>query len=99
MSGHTTNLRLKLPIACVFLQFLTILLFALFIQYDAETSAKLWHEELALRNKSHLQNEFYLRYPSEYSLVLFYFVSIPLSSQESKLLTKIKTSRGGNTER
>nr|XP_028566456.1 ammonium transporter Rh type B isoform X3 [Podarcis muralis] len=64
MSGHTTNLRLKLPIACVFLQFLTILLFTLFVQYDAETSAKLWHEELALRNKSHLQNEFYLRYPS-----------------------------------
>nr|XP_034955006.1 ammonium transporter Rh type B isoform X1 [Zootoca vivipara] len=64
MSGITTNLRLKLPIACLFLQFLTILLFALFVQYDAETSSNLWHDELALRNKSHLQNEFYMRYPS-----------------------------------
>ncbi|XP_015273611.1 PREDICTED: ammonium transporter Rh type B [Gekko japonicus] len=64
MSGHTTNLRLKLPLFCVFLQFLTILLFATFVCYDNQTSAKLWHEEQKVRNKSHPDHEFYLRYPS-----------------------------------
>ncbi|XP_063172882.1 ammonium transporter Rh type B [Candoia aspera] len=64
MSGHTTNLRVKLPLLCAFLQLLTILLFAFFIQYDSHTSPKLWHEEMQLHSKGHLDNEFYPRYPS-----------------------------------
>ncbi|XP_077181645.1 ammonium transporter Rh type B isoform X3 [Paroedura picta] len=64
MSGHTTNLRLKLPLLCLVLQLLTILLFAIFVCYDDQTSARLWHEKLKHHNKSHLDHEFYLRYPS-----------------------------------
>ncbi|KAL8184324.1 UNVERIFIED_CONTAM: hypothetical protein K2H54_013486 [Gekko kuhli] len=44
--------------------FLTIVLFAIFVCYDDQTSAKLWHDEQKVRNKSHLDHEFYLRYPS-----------------------------------
>ncbi|KAG6930161.1 Rh family B glycoprotein [Chelydra serpentina] len=64
MSGHTTNLRLKLPAICFLLQLLTILLFAVFVRYDRETSARLWHEELNHHNKSNRDNDFYFRYPS-----------------------------------
>ncbi|EMP31328.1 Ammonium transporter Rh type B-B [Chelonia mydas] len=64
MSGHTTNLRLKLPAICFLLQLFTIILFALFVRYDQETSARLWHEELSHHNKSNRDNDFYFRYPS-----------------------------------
>ncbi|XP_043357949.1 ammonium transporter Rh type B [Dermochelys coriacea] len=64
MSGHTTNLRLKLPAICFLLQLFTIILFALFVRYDQETSARLWHEELSHHNKSNQDNDFYFRYPS-----------------------------------
>ncbi|KAJ6652754.1 hypothetical protein lerEdw1_010902 [Lerista edwardsae] len=64
MSGRSTSLRLKLPLLCVFLQFLTILLFSIFVSYDDQTSPKLWHDQLSSRNKTHLENEFYVRYPS-----------------------------------
>ncbi|XP_034282901.1 ammonium transporter Rh type B [Pantherophis guttatus] len=64
MSGHSTNLRLKLPLLCALLQLATVLLFAFFIQYDSHTSPRLWHEEMQLHNKGLLDNEFYPRYPS-----------------------------------
>uniref|UniRef100_A0ACB8G7R3 Uncharacterized protein n=1 Tax=Sphaerodactylus townsendi TaxID=933632 RepID=A0ACB8G7R3_9SAUR len=64
MSGHTTSLRLKLPLLCLLLQLLTIILFASFVRYNDQTSPKLWHKELELHNKSHLDHEFYIRYPS-----------------------------------
>lgn len=66
MSGHPTNLRVKLPLLCALLQLATVLLFAFFIQYDSHTSPRLWHEEMQLHNKGLLDNEFYPRYPSEY---------------------------------
>uniref|UniRef100_A0A8C5EXK7 Rh family B glycoprotein n=1 Tax=Gopherus evgoodei TaxID=1825980 RepID=A0A8C5EXK7_9SAUR len=64
MSGHATNLRLKLPAICFLLQLFTIILFAVFVRYDQETSARLWHEELSHHNKSNRDNDFYFRYPS-----------------------------------
>ncbi|XP_067425696.1 ammonium transporter Rh type B [Emydura macquarii macquarii] len=64
MSGHATNLRLKLPAICFLLQLLTIILFAVFVRYDQETSARLWHEERRDHNKSNRDNDFYFRYPS-----------------------------------
>nr|XP_025035925.1 ammonium transporter Rh type B [Pelodiscus sinensis] len=64
MSSHATRLRLKLPAICCLLQLVTIILFAVFIRYDQETSARLWHEELTRHNKSNRDNEFYFRYPS-----------------------------------
>ncbi|KAG8146539.1 hypothetical protein E2320_013686 [Naja naja] len=64
MSGHATNLRVKLPLLCAFLQLATVLLFAFFVQYDSQTSPWLWHEEVQLRSKGPLDHEFYPRYPS-----------------------------------
>ncbi|XP_050786485.1 ammonium transporter Rh type B [Gopherus flavomarginatus] len=64
MSGHATNLRLKLPAICFLLQLFTIILFAVFVRYNQETSARLWHEELSHHNKSNRDNDFYFRYPS-----------------------------------
>ncbi|XP_032648003.1 ammonium transporter Rh type B [Chelonoidis abingdonii] len=64
MSGHATNLRFKLPAICFLLQLFTIILFAVFVRYDQETSARLWHEELSHHNKSNRDNDFYFRYPS-----------------------------------
>ncbi|XP_058016753.1 uncharacterized protein LOC131186843 [Ahaetulla prasina] len=66
MSGHPTNLRVKLPLLCALLQLATVLLFAFFVQYDSHTSPRLWHEEMQLHSKGPLDNEFYPRYPSEY---------------------------------
>ncbi|XP_019376393.1 PREDICTED: ammonium transporter Rh type B [Gavialis gangeticus] len=64
MPSHATNLRLKLPATCFLLEILTILLFAFFVRYDREASASQWHQELSHRNNSHLDNDFYFRYPS-----------------------------------
>lgn len=66
MPSHATNLRLKLPATCFLLEILTILLFAVFVRYDREASASQWHQELNHRNTSHLDNDFYFRYPSKY---------------------------------
>ncbi|XP_066466300.1 ammonium transporter Rh type B [Tiliqua scincoides] len=64
MSGRSTSLRLKLPLVCVSFQLMTILLFSVFVSYDDHTSPKLWHDQLSRSNRSHLENEFYMRYPS-----------------------------------
>uniref|UniRef100_A0A8D0GFL5 Rh family B glycoprotein n=1 Tax=Sphenodon punctatus TaxID=8508 RepID=A0A8D0GFL5_SPHPU len=64
MSGHATSLRLKLPAICFLLQLLTIILFAVYVRYDEETSANLWHQKLRHHNGSNLDNDFYFRYPS-----------------------------------
>uniref|UniRef100_A0A8C6YIH5 Rh family B glycoprotein n=1 Tax=Naja naja TaxID=35670 RepID=A0A8C6YIH5_NAJNA len=63
MSGHATNLRVKLPLLCALLQLATVLLFAFFVQYDSQTSPWLWHEEVQLQQRP-LDHEFYPRYPS-----------------------------------
>ncbi|XP_046539161.1 ammonium transporter Rh type B isoform X1 [Equus quagga] len=52
--------RLQLPLLCLFLQGATTILFAVFVRYDQETDAALWH----WGNHSNADNEFYFRYPS-----------------------------------
>lgn len=53
--------RLQLPLLCLLLQGATAILFAVFVRYDSETDAALWHGG----NRSSSDNEFYFRYPSE----------------------------------
>ncbi|XP_047560574.1 ammonium transporter Rh type B [Lutra lutra] len=52
--------RLQLPLLCLLLQGATAILFAVFVRYNPETDAALWH----WGNHSHADNEFYFRYPS-----------------------------------
>ena len=63
MSDTSTNMRLKLPITCFILEIILIILFGTLVQYNPETDAKAWH------NQSHhdYENDFYYRYPSEFS--------------------------------
>lgn len=53
--------RLQLPLLCLLLQGATAILFAVFVRYNHETDAALWHGG----NHSNVDNEFYFRYPSE----------------------------------
>lgn len=53
--------RLPLPLLCLLLQAATAVLFAVFVRYNRETDAALWH----WGNHSNADNEFYFRYPSE----------------------------------
>lgn len=64
MTNSATNLRLKLPMACIILEVIIIILFGALVQYDDETDAKLWHKEIA-NGSSNYDNDFYYRYPSE----------------------------------
>ncbi|XP_020025430.2 ammonium transporter Rh type B [Castor canadensis] len=52
--------RLHLPLLCLFFQGATAILFAIFVRYNHETDAALWH----WGNHSNANNEFYFRYPS-----------------------------------
>ncbi|KAM7054356.1 ammonium transporter Rh type B [Molossus nigricans] len=52
--------RLLLPLLCLLLQGATAILFAIFVRYNQETDAALWHRG----NHSNADNEFYFRYPS-----------------------------------
>ncbi|XP_005411733.1 PREDICTED: ammonium transporter Rh type B isoform X3 [Chinchilla lanigera] len=52
--------RLQLPLLCLFFQGATAILFAIFVRYNHETDAALWH----WGNHSNANNEFYFRYPS-----------------------------------
>lgn len=53
--------RLQLPLLCLLLQGAIAILFAVFVRYNRETDAALWHGG----NHSNVDNEFYFRYPSE----------------------------------
>ncbi|MEE6491420.1 hypothetical protein FKM82_016212 [Ascaphus truei] len=64
MSGYNTSMRVKLPMFCLFLQAVTILLFAVFVRYDRETDAREWHDEMKSHNLSNIDNDFYFRYAS-----------------------------------
>ncbi|XP_007171922.2 ammonium transporter Rh type B isoform X3 [Balaenoptera acutorostrata] len=57
---RTAGRRLQLPLLCLLLQGATAILFAVFVRYNHETDAALWH----WRNHSNADNEFYFRYPS-----------------------------------
>ncbi|XP_028358696.1 ammonium transporter Rh type B isoform X1 [Phyllostomus discolor] len=52
--------RLPLSVLCLLLQGATAILFAVFVRYNDETDAALWHGG----NHSSADNEFYFRYPS-----------------------------------
>nr|XP_035134943.2 ammonium transporter Rh type B [Callithrix jacchus] len=58
--SRSASRRLQLPLLCLFLQGATTVLFAVFVRYDHETDASLWHRG----NHSNAENEFYFRYPS-----------------------------------
>lgn len=58
---HAARRRLPLPLLCLLLQGATAILFAVFVRYNHETDAALWHGG----NHSNADNEFYFRYPSE----------------------------------
>ncbi|XP_032461674.1 ammonium transporter Rh type B isoform X4 [Phocoena sinus] len=57
---RTAGRRLQLPLLCLLLQGATAILFAVFVRYNHETDAALWH----WHNHSNADNEFYFRYPS-----------------------------------
>ncbi|KAG9345294.1 hypothetical protein JZ751_009840 [Albula glossodonta] len=65
MTDYMTNLRVKLPATCIILEVIIIILFATLVEYDHDTDAKHWHEEMSKHNKTDYENEFYFRYPSE----------------------------------
>ncbi|XP_073744661.1 ammonium transporter Rh type B isoform X3 [Callorhinus ursinus] len=62
--------RLQLPLLCLLLQGATAILFAVFVRYNRETDAALWH----WGNHSNADNEFYFRYPSFQDVHVMVFV-------------------------
>ncbi|XP_072588628.1 ammonium transporter Rh type B isoform X1 [Vulpes vulpes] len=62
--------RLQLPLLCLLLQGATAILFAVFVRYNHETDAALWH----WGNHSNSDNEFYFRYPSFQDVHVMVFV-------------------------
>ncbi|XP_069334674.1 ammonium transporter Rh type B isoform X1 [Eulemur rufifrons] len=62
--------RLLLPLLCLFFQGATAILFAVFVRYNHETDAALWH----WGNHSNAANEFYFRYPSFQDVHVMIFV-------------------------
>ncbi|XP_045401331.1 ammonium transporter Rh type B isoform X7 [Lemur catta] len=62
--------RLLLPLLCLFFQGATAILFAVFVRYNHETDAALWH----WGNHSSAANEFYFRYPSFQDVHVMIFV-------------------------
>ncbi|XP_076788797.1 ammonium transporter Rh type B isoform X2 [Arvicanthis niloticus] len=62
--------RLLLPLLCLLFQGATALLFAIFVRYNHETDAALWH----WGNHSNVDNEFYFRYPSFQDVHVMVFV-------------------------
>ncbi|XP_003475683.1 ammonium transporter Rh type B [Cavia porcellus] len=59
-SRRAAGRRLQLPLLCLLFQGITAILFAIFVRYNHETDAALWH----WGNHSNADNEFYFRYPS-----------------------------------
>ncbi|XP_032116530.1 ammonium transporter Rh type B isoform X1 [Sapajus apella] len=58
--SRSASRRLQLPLLCLFLQGATAVLFAVFVRYNHETDASVWHRG----NHSNADSEFYFRYPS-----------------------------------
>ncbi|XP_027466626.2 ammonium transporter Rh type B isoform X2 [Zalophus californianus] len=67
---RATGRRLQLPLLCLLLQGATAILFAVFVRYNRETDAALWH----WGNHSNADNEFYFRYPSFQDVHVMVFV-------------------------
>ncbi|XP_004693044.1 PREDICTED: ammonium transporter Rh type C [Condylura cristata] len=69
-----TNLRWRLPLACLLLQAALVVLFGAFVRYDPDADAH-WVAEKRSRNiSSDLDNEFYYRYPSFQDVHVMIFV-------------------------
>ncbi|XP_063055383.1 ammonium transporter Rh type B [Engraulis encrasicolus] len=68
-----TSMKIKLPVACFLVQIILIILFGVLVEYDVNTDAKQWHEEIA-NGSSNYQNEFYYRYPSFQDVHVMIFV-------------------------
>ncbi|XP_004623521.1 ammonium transporter Rh type C [Octodon degus] len=72
--ARNTNLRWRLPLTCLLLQVAMVVLFGVFVRYDADADAS-WRQEKQLRNiSSDLENEFYYRYPSFQDVHVMVFV-------------------------
>ncbi|KAI7807517.1 rh family, C glycoprotein, like 1 isoform X1 [Triplophysa rosa] len=69
-----TNIRISLPAVCVVWQIAMIILFGVFIRYDEESDAH-WIEHMKEENiSSHMENDFYYRYPSFQDVHVMIFV-------------------------
>ncbi|XP_037367333.1 ammonium transporter Rh type C [Talpa occidentalis] len=69
-----TDLRWRLPLACLLLQVALVVLFGVFVRYDPDADAH-WVAEKRSRNvSSDLDNEFYYRYPSFQDVHVMIFV-------------------------
>ncbi|XP_006885288.1 PREDICTED: ammonium transporter Rh type C [Elephantulus edwardii] len=69
-----TNLRWRLPLACVLLEVAMVILFGVFVRYDIEADPH-WPEEKKHRNiASDSENDFYYRYPSFQDVHVMIFV-------------------------
>uniref|UniRef100_A0A8C7YIP9 Rh family, C glycoprotein b n=1 Tax=Oryzias sinensis TaxID=183150 RepID=A0A8C7YIP9_9TELE len=67
-----TNIRVSLPAVCIVWQISMIILFGIFIRYDAESDAH-WLEKKP-KNISAIENDFYFRYPSFQDVHVMVFV-------------------------
>ncbi|XP_046882908.1 ammonium transporter Rh type B [Hypomesus transpacificus] len=73
MADAATNLRLKLPLVCIILEIILIILFGVLVEYNVDTDAKHWHEELN-NGSSNYDNDFYFRYPSFQDVHVMIFI-------------------------
>ncbi|XP_010899879.2 ammonium transporter Rh type B [Esox lucius] len=73
MAATVTNLRLKLPVACIILEVIIIILFGTLVQYDSDVDAKQWHKKIN-NGTSNYDNEFYYRYPSFQDVHVMIFI-------------------------
>uniref|UniRef100_A0A3Q2P2R1 Rh family B glycoprotein n=1 Tax=Fundulus heteroclitus TaxID=8078 RepID=A0A3Q2P2R1_FUNHE len=69
MKDTSTNMRLKLPVACFILEIILIILFGVFVEYDRDTSAKLHKSD-----RNDYDNDFYYRYPSFQDVHVMIFI-------------------------
>jgi ammonium transporter Rh len=60
-----TNVRVSLPVVCFVWQTAMVILFGVFIRYNAESDVR-WREFRRTNNiSSDIENDFYFRYPSK----------------------------------
>lgn len=74
MADAATNMRLKLPAACLILQVILIILFGALVEYDDHTDAKKWHAHMKNESQTDADNEFYYRYPSFQDVHVMIFI-------------------------
>lgn len=74
MSSGAPNMRLRLPLLCLSLQVTLIILFALFVRYDAHTDPRQWFQLKKQNGTRDWENEFYFRYPSFQDVHVMIFV-------------------------